>query len=523
VTAPASPQQCPRCGLVYGSPRAQCALDGEALQPLGAVDRLVGRTVGPYRVDALLAAGRSHRLYRAEDPALRRTVALKVLHGELAADAALKKSYLITASLAEVRDPELFVHVLDARTSDEGLVLVALELGAGRTLAAALAAGESFAPDVVARWGVALASGLHGLHKKGRALGAVEPRAVWLDEQGGVTRARWLDVTLGELGRVRAEVGYAAPEAGAPTAAGDLYALGATLRAAVGRGDAGALSPVLALLAGATPGERPSAVQVIERLTTVAGVAMPSLASTRPRRADSVRPTKAESTRPSKAEASLRPGKSEASRAMDLALARAGEAAPEPAPSRGRGRLVGAVVVVGALAAGGYALRGQGPSTAPSPSPVPSAAPVAAVAPVDTASITLGAADAGVAEADAAVVVAEGRADAGRRSDAGRAAAVAAGGADAAPRVEAVARRIAPVDPGLVPAPQSPARLRFEECDRQLGRALKTSGHDFAHLEAREPEHARRWARWYKNPDAVEASEVEAACSALLAAAAQPS
>lgn len=509
-----SPLQCPRCGVVYTSARAQCALDEQALQPLGAVDRLIGRTVGPYRIDAVLAAGRSHRLYRAEDAALRRTVALKVLHGELAADAALKKSYLITASLAEVRDAELFVHVLDARTSEEGLVLVALELGAGRSLAAALAAGESFAPDVVARWGVSLASGLHGLHKKGRALGAVEPRAVWLDEVGGLSRARWLDVTLGELGRVRAEVGFAAPEAGAPTAAGDLYALGATLRAAVGRSDAGALSPVLSLLTSASPSDRPSTVQVIERLTAVAGVAMPSLASTRPRRADSVRPTKADSTRPSKAEAS---------RAIDQALSRAGEPSPSPSSPRGAPRVLGGVVVVvAALAIGGYALRGRGAPDAPGPSASPSVAPMASVAPVDTASIALGAVDAGATDADAAVVLAESRADAGRRGDGGRSAALATVGADAAPRVEAVARRIAPVDPGLVPAPQSPARLRFEECDRQLGRALKTSGRDFAHLEAREPDHARRWARWYKNPDSVEASEVEASCGALLAAAAQP-
>lgn len=511
MSATASPQQCPRCGVVYVAPRAQCAQDGEALQPLGATDRLIGRTVGPYRVEALLAAGRSHRLYRAEDPALRRTVALKVLHGELAADAALKKSYLITASLAEVRDPELFVHVLDARTSDEGLALVALELGTGRTLAAALAAGEAFAPDVVARWGVALASGLHGLHKKGRALGAVEPRAVWLDDAGGVTRARWLDVTLGELGRVRAEVGFAAPEAGAPSAAGDLYALGATLRAAVGRSDAGALSPVLSLLTSPAPGDRPSTVQALERLTAVAGVAMPSLASSRPRRADSVRPSKADSVRPSKAD-STRPSKAEATRAMDQALLRAGEPPPSPAPSGGRARLLGVVVVVGLLAAAGFALRGRGAADPPPPAVAPASTPMASVAPVDTASIALGAVDAGVAAVDAAVVVAEGRADAGRR----------AASTDAGPRVETVARRIAPVDPGLVPAPQSPARLRFEECDRQLGRALKSSGYDFAHLETREPEHARRWARWYKNPDSVEATEVEAACSALLAAAAQP-
>ena len=52
----------------------------------GNTGNLVGRTLGEYRLEALLGAGGMAEVYRGQDIALEREVAVKVLPASLAAD-----------------------------------------------------------------------------------------------------------------------------------------------------------------------------------------------------------------------------------------------------------------------------------------------------------------------------------------------------------------------------------------------------------------------------------------------------
>jgi len=278
-------RQCPRCGLVYGSDqRTVCAVDGDALAALGE-DVLLGRTLGTYKISGLIAAGRSSRVYRADDA--RGPAALKILLGERAGDPQIKKNYLVAASVSELRDPTLFVKVKSALTV-EGVPIVAMELLEGRTLEKAQTDSVVFDSQQVIGHALSLVRGLFALHKKGRAHGAIGPREVWLDTQG---RARWLENGLGEIGAVRGSI--AAPERGdgPATAAGDVFAMGMMLLGWTM--DLGPLMDVVSEMTVPEPKERPHTRDLVERLSAMVGV--PVVDSMRPQ---SARPEPARSLPP---------------------------------------------------------------------------------------------------------------------------------------------------------------------------------------------------------------------------------
>lgn len=98
-------------------------------------DPLIGRLVGDYRIDALMATGGMARIYRGEDTRLGRTAAIKVLaHDDAADDDTLTKRFQREArELAKLEHPNIITIYQYGEL--DGLYFIAMKLIKGRDLA----------------------------------------------------------------------------------------------------------------------------------------------------------------------------------------------------------------------------------------------------------------------------------------------------------------------------------------------------------------------------------------------------
>ena len=199
-------------------------------------DDRVRHRLGPYRIEARLGEGGMGVVFRAvHDDG--RTVALKVLRDELAADQAFRTRLAREArAAAEVDHPNL-APVLEAGEAD-GRLYLAVRYVDGRSLAERLAArGPLPVPDLV-RLATEVGAGLDALHRRGITHRDVKPHNILLAADGtavlgdfGLAKSRaWTVLT--RPGQVLGTLDYLAPELIRGEPAGplsDLYALGCVL------------------------------------------------------------------------------------------------------------------------------------------------------------------------------------------------------------------------------------------------------------------------------------------------------
>jgi len=99
------------------------------------VDPLVGRTIGgKFVIERLLGAGAMGAVYRAHQTALERAVAIKVMHGELAADPTYAARFHREAKAVSRLDHPNLIRVLDYGQEADGLLYIAMEFLDGRDL-----------------------------------------------------------------------------------------------------------------------------------------------------------------------------------------------------------------------------------------------------------------------------------------------------------------------------------------------------------------------------------------------------
>jgi len=81
-------RRCSSCGESYAEGVIFCPRDGSALSLRGAdagPDPYLGQTLlGAFRIDALIGTGAVGRVYRAHQLGVERSVALKIMHRDLA-------------------------------------------------------------------------------------------------------------------------------------------------------------------------------------------------------------------------------------------------------------------------------------------------------------------------------------------------------------------------------------------------------------------------------------------------------
>jgi len=145
---------------------------------------LVGRTLGHYQVVSLLGAGGMGEVYLARDPRLDRTVALKILPSDLAADPDRMQRFEREARAASALNHPNVATIYDVGESD-GIHFIAMEHVDGETIAERIG-GRPLTVSNVIDIAVQVADALDVAHAKGITHRDIKPANLMLTHRGYV-------------------------------------------------------------------------------------------------------------------------------------------------------------------------------------------------------------------------------------------------------------------------------------------------------------------------------------------------
>jgi eukaryotic-like serine/threonine-protein kinase len=141
-----------------------------------------GSKLGPYEILAPLGAGGMGEVYRARDPRLGRTVAIKVLTSDLSADPILRERFEREARIVALLNHPHICTLFDVGR-EGGTVFLVMEYLEGETLEARLKSGPLPTMEVL-RVGIEIADALEKAHREGVIHRDLKPANVMLTEAG---------------------------------------------------------------------------------------------------------------------------------------------------------------------------------------------------------------------------------------------------------------------------------------------------------------------------------------------------
>src|SRR5260370_40786727 len=118
------------------------------------------------------------KVFLAEDPSLRRLVALKVMKASLARNPSARQRFLREARLAASIDHDNIVHIYHVG-EDRGIPFLAMQLLKGTSLEDLLKRSPTLKIKQVLRIGMQTAEGLAAAHQRGMIHRAIKPGNSW--------------------------------------------------------------------------------------------------------------------------------------------------------------------------------------------------------------------------------------------------------------------------------------------------------------------------------------------------------
>ncbi len=212
--------------------------DSVSLRPPQQPDEIGG--LGGYRVLKELGRGGMGAVFQAEDPKLKRLVALKVMLPRLAADAAARRRFLREAQAMAAVHHDHIVTIYQVDEAD-AVPFLAMEFLHGMPLDKWLNDGSKPNLAQILRMGSEIAEGLAAAHERGLIHRDIKPGNIWLDSDHkgrvkildfGLARVGTDDVHLTHSGAIVGTPAYMSPEQGAGQkvdARTDLFSLGCIL------------------------------------------------------------------------------------------------------------------------------------------------------------------------------------------------------------------------------------------------------------------------------------------------------
>ena len=198
----------------------------------------IGR-LGGYRVLEVLGVGGMGVVFLAEDPRLKRPVALKAMKPAVAASNSAKERFLKEAEATAAIEHDHIVTIYQVG-EDRGIPFIAMRYLRGESLQARLDREHRLDQREVVRLGRQIALGLAAAHERGLVHRDVKPDNIWLDsKQGrvkivdfGLVRSTSQDAGLTQSGMVVGTPKYMAPEQAEGASVDhrcDLFSLGSVL------------------------------------------------------------------------------------------------------------------------------------------------------------------------------------------------------------------------------------------------------------------------------------------------------
>jgi serine/threonine-protein kinase len=196
---------CPQCGAQLAGDVKFCGRCGRTILPGAAapagLEALTGRVVaGRYRVVAKLGAGGMGTVFRAEQVAVKRPIALKVLDPAMTANPELVRRFQAEAEVVARLSHPNTVTLFDFGQDDAGLLYIAMELVPGKSLRDVIAREAPLGPYRAVDVAEQIASSLADAHSHGIVHRDLKPDNVILSERAGRRDfARVLDFGIAKL------------------------------------------------------------------------------------------------------------------------------------------------------------------------------------------------------------------------------------------------------------------------------------------------------------------------------------
>lgn len=165
---------CPLCGRLYPDDAGFCPVDGAQLSSATQVpvladdqDARIGQLLcNRYQVRRVVADGGMGRVYEALDMQMRRNVALKVLHPDVANDPVAVERFKREFEVSKLLPHDHIVEVLDFQPTSDGSFALVMEYLYGEELRATLKREGTIAPARMVRLLSQAAIGLDAAHAR---------------------------------------------------------------------------------------------------------------------------------------------------------------------------------------------------------------------------------------------------------------------------------------------------------------------------------------------------------------------